>query len=142
MASKAQTGANVTSTSKFCCFQSLNGLFKLTGFSRGRKGQPWETIALSSAFESGPLHVSAVNMQVVSGMPGSAEGICQPCQLPCGMPASPAASLTSKTRSCFDPTGAMGHLERQPYLAPMPDYTSFSRILASAGSDPDRSARS
>lgn len=120
MASKAQTGANVTSTSKFCCFQSLNGLFKLTGFSRGRKGQPWETIALSSAFESGSLHVSAVNMQVVSGMPGFAEGICQPCQLPCGMPASPAASLTSKTRSCFDPTGAMGHLERQPYLAPMP----------------------
>ncbi|MGB1595301.1 MAG: hypothetical protein ACPIOQ_21245 [Promethearchaeia archaeon] len=58
------------------------------------------------------------------------------------MPASPAASLTSKTRSCFDPTGAMGHLEQQAYLAPMPDYTSFSRILASAASDPDRSARS
>ena len=106
MASKAQTGANVTSTSKFCCFQSLNRLFKLTGFSRGRKGQPWETIALSSAFESGSLHVSAVNMQVVSGCqvlqrafanPASCHVACQRHQLPAS-PARPALASTPRVR--------------------------------------------
>ena len=142
MASKAQTGANVTSTSKFCCFQSLNGLFKLTGFSRGRKGQPWESdstvlcvrVGTSSCFRC--EHASSVrDARFCRGH----------------LPTLPAAMRHASVTSCqphqqdpllLRPHGCDGAFGTATVLGSDANCTSFSRILASAGSDPGRSARS